>query len=107
MNEVEFADLGGGRFRVCGRLSFETAHQALEASRPLFADHDQLDLDLQGVEAADSAGLALLIEWVSWAHRQHKGLSYRNLPDQLWAVARLGEVESLLPVVSEGEAGSD
>jgi phospholipid transport system transporter-binding protein len=66
---VEFADLGDGRFSVSGELGFATAVEALNTSRRLFESCTRIDLDLAGVTRADSAGLALLLEWVNWARR--------------------------------------
>lgn len=95
---VQFEDLGGGRFRVEGRLSFDTVASALEASQKLFSDYHALKLDLSGVTAADSAGVALLIEWVSRARRSKCMLNFLQVPEQVMAIARISDVESMLPV---------
>ena len=53
-------------------------------------------IDLAGVTASDSAGLALLIEWLSVARASRRSLNYENVPLQLQQLARLSEVEELL-----------
>ena len=53
-------------------------------------------IDLAGVSDSDSAGLALLIEWLSVAKSESRGLRYENIPAQLQQLARLSEVEELL-----------
>ncbi len=53
-------------------------------------------IDLAGVTSSDSAGLALLIEWLSVARGAKRTLRYENLPSQLLQLARLSEVEELL-----------
>lgn len=98
MAAVSFEELGKGRFRVSGELNFATASQALEESSRLFAAHKQLELDLAGVESTDSAGLALLVEWTAQARRGHRKLKFRNLPKQALALARISELDKLLPV---------
>lgn len=95
---VKFEDLGGGRFRVEGRLDFNSVAAALDASQELFADNHALKLDLSGVTAADSAGVALLIEWVGRARRSKCLLSFSQVPEQVMAIARISDVESMLPV---------
>ncbi len=59
-------------------------------------------IDFAGVSAADSAGLALLIEWLSGARGADRKLRYVNLPQQLQQLARLSEVEELLPTAASG-----
>jgi phospholipid transport system transporter-binding protein len=53
-------------------------------------------VDLAGVAASDSAGLALLIEWLSVAKAAAHPLHYQHVPPQLQQLARLSEVEDLL-----------
>lgn len=95
---ISFEDLGGGRFRLSGHLGFESATGALAESQRLFADHKKLQLDLSGVESADSAGLALLVEWTGWAKREKRKLSFRNAPKQAVALAKISEVDEILPL---------
>jgi phospholipid transport system transporter-binding protein len=95
---LNFEDLGGGRFRLAGHLGFDTAHYALSHSHGLFADHKKIQLDLSGVESTDSAGLALLVEWTGWARREKRKLSFSHVPKQALALAKISEVDKLLPV---------
>jgi len=97
---VKFEDIGGGRFRVEGRLVFDTAAGALEASHKLFADYHAIELDLSGVTGADSAGVALLIEWVSRARHSKCVLHFRHVPEQVLAIARINDVGNMLPVAA-------
>ncbi len=53
-------------------------------------------IDLAGVTASDSAGLALLIEWLRVAKAASRSLRFENIPSQLQQLARLSEVEELL-----------
>lgn len=94
-----FEDLGNGRFRLSGHLGFESATRALSESHKLFADHKKIQLDLSGVGSADSAGLALLVEWTGWARREKRKLSLTNVPDQAIALAKISEVDEILPLV--------
>ena len=98
--QVEFVDLGDGRFAVRGDLTFRTAGIALEESKELFADHSILEIDLSGVRKADSAGLALLLEWVNWAKNYVREIRFRRVPDEILSMAQISEVDDLL---SKGE----
>ena len=97
MAEVSFEKAAQGRINVTGSLTFATVGKALEDSRALFAEHEHIELDLHGVDSTDSAGLALLVEWAGWAHRERKKIAFHHLPAQALALARISEVDKLLP----------
>lgn len=94
--EAQLASVGEGRFRVTGNLGFETVKALLAASRQQFAGVAQIEVDLSGVTHSDSAGLALLIEWLRLARGASKSIRYTGISEQLRALARISEVEELL-----------
>jgi phospholipid transport system transporter-binding protein len=94
--EFQFEDLGDGRFALRGAVGFGTAARILEVSKTLFGEHSRIEVDLEGVTDSDSAGLALLIEWVNWAKHYVREISYRNIPRQIRAIAEISEVEWML-----------
>jgi phospholipid transport system transporter-binding protein len=55
-----------------------------------------ITFDLQGVGEADSAGLALLVDWLASARAAGRTLRYAQVPGQLRALAKLSDVEPLL-----------
>ncbi len=89
-------DLGQGRFAVQSDLTFESATAILSQSKRLFADYSRITVDMSRVRVADSAGLALLLEWVSWARHYDREIAYENIPEQLSAIAEISEVTTLL-----------
>ena len=93
---AQLADLGGGRFAVRSELTFKSATDILEQSKRLFAEYERISVDMSDVQDADSAGLALLIEWVSWARRFDREIVYENIPQQILAIAQISEVTDLL-----------
>ncbi|HXS91924.1 MAG TPA: STAS domain-containing protein [Steroidobacteraceae bacterium] len=88
--------LGAGRFRVSGVLDASTAREVLEESEARFEQFAGLDIDLGGVGESDSAGLALLIEWLRLARQWQKEIRFENVPAQIEALARISEVEDLI-----------
>lgn len=103
MSEFTIEDLGDGRFAVSGDMNFETAEKILKATESAFEDHTQLEIDLSEVADTDSAGLALLLEWVTWANHSVREISFANIPKRLLAIARTTEVE---PLLTRGERWS-
>jgi phospholipid transport system transporter-binding protein len=92
----EFEPVGGGRFAARGALGFATASAILERSLRLFEGVAVIKVDFSGVSQADSAGLALLLEWVSWAKAAGREIRFFDIPPQIQAVARISEVEGIL-----------
>jgi phospholipid transport system transporter-binding protein len=68
MSDYNLKDLGDGNFSLSGSMSFDTAGQILRDSEELFEQHTLLTVDLAGITDTDSAGLALLLEWITWAN---------------------------------------
>lgn len=89
-------DLGGGRFALRGSMTFETAADILRESEPLFGQHTLLAVDLSGVDDTDSAGLALLLEWITWANHTVREIRFEGMPEKIDAIAKTTEVDSLL-----------
>lgn len=96
MSDFALEDLGNGRFALSGEMSFDTAERILEASEKPFAEHTSLEIDLSGVSLSDSAGLALLLEWVTWANHTVREIRYTGMPERVLAIAKTTEVDGLL-----------
>lgn len=102
MSEIRPEEGARGGFRVSGELVFDTVPELLEQGRVLFDDGvPGFDLDFSGVSRADSAGVALLIEWMRIAHRRHRNIVFRNVPEQMLAIARVSGVDDILPIATD------
>ena len=95
---VSISEPTSGRVVVTCDLTFGTAREArqigilvLESSRA-----DRIVVDCAAVTRADSAGLAVLLDWLAWGRRRARPLSLQNLPASLIAIARISEVDGLL-----------
>ncbi|HHJ16727.1 MAG TPA: STAS domain-containing protein [Gammaproteobacteria bacterium] len=87
-----------GRLELCGDLSFETVPGLWRDCARCFAEQDTLEIDLDGVERADSAGVALLVECMRQAHQSGKTLRFFNMPAQMLALARVSSLDQVLPL---------
>lgn len=94
--DASFEVLEGDRSRVIGSLHFTTVSALLRVGVDAINGGRAAVIDLNGVTASDSSGLALLIEWLSEAKAASRALRYENIPSQLQQLARLSEVEELL-----------
>lgn len=87
-----------GRFAARGTLSFANGRRArsegLHALRTSSAR--DLEVDCSGITHSDSAGLAVLLDWMSIMKSEGRPLCFANLPPGLLAVARISGVEEML-----------
>jgi len=89
----------GGKVCLEGDLSFATVAGLLRDAAPLIEKGtDRLLIDLKGVKRADSAGLALLLEWVARSRRRGRPILCQHLPQSLLDIARFSNVLHLLPL---------
>ena len=85
------------RVRLQSPLRFATVAALRQRGLELIgAAGAELTIDLSGVSSADSAGLALLIDWLGRARESNKTLHYAQPPEALRALARLSDVEALI-----------
>jgi phospholipid transport system transporter-binding protein len=86
-----------GRFGLAGVLTLQTVAALRIAGRSAFAAQStDLTVNLHGVTRAESAGLALLVDWLAWAATNGRALRYEALPEALLSLARLSGVDELL-----------
>ena len=77
-------------------MSFVTTKRMLQASEEPFEQHTRIEVDLSGVERADSAGLALLLERITRANHAVCEIRFTHMPDRFLAIAKTTEVDNLL-----------
>ena len=94
-----------GRFRIDGELDFASVPVLYLRSQEMFPDCPRLTLDLAGVTRANSAGLALLLEWLGESRRAGRALTFENVPSGLINLANISELEDILPLHGRPAAG--
>jgi len=87
------------QFELTGELTFETVPVKYGQIQTLL--HQQsadLIIDLSGVIRADSAGVAMVMEWVRMARQNGKHIEFMNAPDQMMSIIRMSGLENILPL---------
>jgi phospholipid transport system transporter-binding protein len=97
-HRVEIAEASPGRIVVRGELTFATARDARQLGVAVFegSKAERFVVDCADVTRADSAGLAVVLDWLAWGRRRARAVSLQNLPAALIAIARISEVDGLL-----------
>jgi len=97
MAEPRIEETGNGNWLLVGDLSFTTVPAFRGKLDIKSTDHPRISIDLAGVTRSDSAGLALLIEWLRESERLGKTITFLNMPSQMQSIARVCGLEGILP----------
>ena len=83
------------RILISGELTFATVEGILKQSQKIFPKQGQWNCDLSQVTTCDSAGIALLLEWLKWAGQRQIKLCFFQLPNQLQAIIAAAGLDKL------------
>jgi phospholipid transport system transporter-binding protein len=84
-------------FHAKGEFTLATA-VAQRASLPALQAGEQLEINLSQISAADSAAVAVLLDWLRSARQQKAELCFTELPAGLAGLIRLYDVSAILPI---------
>lgn len=87
---------GEGVLRLVGHIGYANADVMLPRGRAALADGRVSRIDLSGLQAPDSATMAILLVWAAEASRSQRRLQISGIPDGLKALVRLCDAEALL-----------
>jgi phospholipid transport system transporter-binding protein len=92
-----FVTVSPGVYRLEAPLTFASVASLRDHGLQILdSSAEGLTLDLQAVPAVDSAGLALLIDWLAEAKSNSRSLKYTQPPPILLSLAQLSDVEKLI-----------
>lgn len=84
MTDNGFTARDNGLFEVSGRMTFQTVPQFMAHTHEwLQGGSGQVTVDMHGVTLADSAGLALMLEWLQMARAAKREIVFTHIPDQV------------------------
>lgn len=89
MSKLNIIDQGSGEFIIDGDLTFASIDKDTVKSFAFLSSSKEISIDLSKVINTDSAGLALMIEWIKYSRQHRLHLSFKNIPEQLLTLAKL------------------
>ena len=94
MTENGFTAREPGVFGVSGQLTFQTVPRFLTHTDKLLQNNSgTVTIDMHGVTLADSAGLALMIEWLQLARAAKHEVVFTNIPEQMRDLIRVNGLD--------------
>jgi phospholipid transport system transporter-binding protein len=89
MSKLSIIDQGSGQLVVDSDLTFQSIDGQSVKSLAFLKAGKEITIDLGRVTNADSAGLALMIEWIKYTRSKRIPLRFKNIPEQLLTLAKL------------------
>ena len=86
----------GDRWVLSGEIDFDTVPALLGHPGANMVRGRNIQVDLAEVTRVDSAGLALMVEWLRESRRKGMGISFNNVPEQLQSMARICGLQDIL-----------
>ena len=88
-----------GCISLAGPMTFESVPFVYKEAENILQDGPAtLLIDLSGITTADSAGLALLLEWQAMQRAASRDMEIRNAPSGLLSLARLCEADDVMKI---------
>lgn len=96
MSENGFTVRDNGVFEVSGQVTFQSVPQFLaHTDKWLRAGSGKATIDMHGVTLADSAGLALMLEWQQLARAAGREIVFTSIPDQVRDLIRVNGLQKV------------
>jgi phospholipid transport system transporter-binding protein len=96
VTDIRVSEVAPATLALVGVLNFDTAAEALHRAGERLRDGHHDTLDLGGITAVDSAGLACVLAVMAAARRHGRTLKVTRMPADLTALAQVSEVDGLL-----------
>ncbi|WP_300370492.1 STAS domain-containing protein [Methyloprofundus sp.] len=95
MHNIEILSPARDHIIIKGDLTFSTINKAHTTALKLEQSAPSINIDLQQLGKIDSAGLALLIEWIKFAQASQTELRFTHIPAQLSALTKLCDISEI------------
>lgn len=98
MTAARLSHDGNDRMNLSGELDADSVPGLLRTTRNAFHKDREMTINLADVTRADSAGVALLLDWLRQARAAQSTLHYHNTPQQMRDMIHFCALEQVLPL---------
>lgn len=81
---------------IQGALDFSNVMSVYKKSLAQIRLHRELMFDFAKLNSSNSAGLALIIEWIKLSKQQNKIFHFKNLPADILSLAKAAGVDKMV-----------
>jgi phospholipid transport system transporter-binding protein len=107
VTKLNIIDQGAGYFIIDGDLTFSTIDKQSVKSFAFLNTSKHVIIDLGRVACTDSAGLALMIEWIKHTRQHRTHIAFKNIPEQLLNLAKLSGFDKTSHFATQTEVVQD
>jgi phospholipid transport system transporter-binding protein len=107
VTKLSIIDQGAGHFVIDGDLTFSTIDKQTVKSFAFLNTSKHITIDLGRVSCTDSAGLALMIEWIKYTRHHRAQIAFKNIPEQLFNLAKLSGFDKTSHFATQTEEVQD
>lgn len=94
MSNLQLIEQSPGYFTVEGELTFAGVDKSTINTFNFLKGIDVVYIDLANVKSTDSAGLALMIEWIKHCKHSRTRIRFKNIPEQIRSLAKLSGLDN-------------
>ncbi len=98
MKSAQVERISPDHIRISGELGAHSIPGLLRDTSGWFAQADSITVDLSDVARADSAGVALLLDWWRQAQSDNTSIRYVNAPRQMRDIIDFCALDNVLPL---------
>ena len=97
-NDFTFSINASQQLCVAGSIDLGNVKEACAAGANLIHGLSSVQVDLSGINYADSSSLAMLVDWIRVAKEQHKDIKFMNMPQFMLDLGRVCGLDAILPI---------
>ena len=83
-------------FFITGNVNFSNVMSVYKKSLSQLCKCPELTFDFSQLKAADSSGLALIVEWIKFAKQHNQSICFKNLSTDLLSIAKAARLDHLI-----------
>lgn len=99
MSECKIHTIKDGVVKIEGVLDLKTVNSLKKQTISLFSGLSEIQFDLSAVQQSNSAGLALVLDWLKMAKKNQVSVTFSNFPEHLRELAAVYGIEQDLKII--------
>jgi len=95
MRKMAGISFQNNQIQISGELDFYNVMSLYQKSMPQLQKCPELIFDFSAVKSSDSAGLALIIEWIKLSKQLKKSIHFTHLSSDIMSIAKAAGIDGI------------